>query len=80
MTVCRLLLLMLFKIIFDQLDYRSGQQEQRDQVWYRHQAVEGFCDAPEHAKIDGCAKDCYERIYDHKWFDNFFREQELNTA
>ena len=68
------------KIFFCKLHNLARKQEERNQVWDCHEAVEGLGNAPHQAKICGGAKDGNQRIGGHKIFCDSFGEQKLDAA
>ena len=68
------------KIFFCKLHNCTGKQEQSNQVGNCHKTVKCLCNAPHQSKVGSCAKDGNQGINNHKRFDHFFREQELDAA
>ena len=74
------LLLDSVKVFFCKLDGRSREQEQSDQVWNSHKAIEGLGDAPDEAKVNSGAQNCNQRVKHHEWLDGFGAKEEFRTA
>ena len=56
------------KIFLCKLHNLARKQEERNQVWDRHETVEGLGNAPHQAEVCGGAKDGNQRIGGHKIF------------